>query len=428
MLFFYLFFSVILFILILFEYILYRRWNRRIPSSKHRFAFFLFYWILALFSNGFFVFLVLFRFNFRVEFEGLFKHLYYLSLSWNYSFFFGFFLWGILFLVFFIIYYTWQNSKFLLKFINPIFVKSQNQNSNILVNSKEILNRKTFLFTTTAIAIDTIPFIGTSSSLFGMYAGTKDFEVFTRGIPIQNLESNFNHFRIAHISDLHIGSLITEKYLTPTIEMIKTQKPDCIVVTGDILDNSKLYLSTVGWYFQKLSEIAPVYAILGNHDHIENPRYLIQTLQKARSNVLVNDFDIIQRGKNKLILIGLDYPIQHRRNNLSRLFLSELSFNEVYQKLPFKDKPIIVLNHHPGDFEYLKNKPIQLVLAGHTHGGQIILDSKKDISLLSNFMKYHVDLYHENQVYLYVNRGLGHWFPLRINCPPEITILELYKK
>jgi len=184
----------------------------------------------------------------------------------------------------------------------------------------------------------------------------------------------------------------------------------------------------VGWYFRKLNEIAPVYAILGNHDHIDSPLFLIKTLQQTNSNILVNQYSEIKRGKYSLNIIGLEYPIKHFETKKTRSQFTEEYFESVYKNLIKKDQINIVMNHHPAEFEILKKKPIHLVLAGHTHGGQIILSENREssLSLASNFLKYYVDLYTENGVHLYVNRGLGHWFPLRINCPPEITLIELY--
>jgi len=89
--------------------------------------------------------------------------------------------------------------------------------------------------------------------------------------------------------------------------------------------------------------------------------------------------------------------------------------------------PFFLLNHTPADFEFLKQQRIDLVLSGHTHGGQINF-SKAQNTLLNGahwVYKYYIDYYTEQGSQLYVNRGLGHWFPLRINCPPEITVITL---
>lgn len=405
------FFISILLLLILFEFIIYKRWSKRIVQNKYKKIFSWVYWFIAISSKLGLILFLFSRNRFYIEIQGFLKPIYYFLLSWNYAFFFGFLFWIICFIFLYILYYIFSK-------INP---SSKKQNSSSI-------SRKAFLTTSAAIILDSTPFLAAGMNFSGMYLGSKDFVVFSKKIKIDGLPSAFSGFRIVQISDIHIGSLINEAYLKPTLEMILSLKPDIIVVTGDILDNSRLYLSTVGWYFRKLNEIAPVYAILGNHDHIDSPLFLIKTLQQTNSNILVNQYSEIKRGKYSLNIIGLDYPIKHFETKKTRSQFTEEYFESVYKNLIKKDQINIVMNHHPAEFEILKKKPIHLVLAGHTHGGQIILSENREssLSLASNFLKYYVDLYTENGVHLYVNRGLGHWFPLRINCPPEITLLELY--
>ncbi len=405
------FFSI-LFLLFIFEYIIYIRWKKRFQNKKTLYIFSLLFWCCVIFSNLGFLFFFLFRKNFYLEIEGIIKPIYYFLLSWNYAFFFSFFIWIVFFTLFYCLYW-------IIKKIKIIHNKTVKEAS---------LSRKAFLSSSVGLVLDSTPFLGTGFNFSGMYLGSKEFTIFKKQIPISNLEPVFVGLRIVHISDIHIGALINESYLRPTIEIIRSLKPDLIVITGDILDNSQMYLNTVGWYLQKLREIAPVYSILGNHDHIEKPLLLIKTLNKADSITLINDFALFKRDKKFINIIGLDYPIRYYESKLSRSYLSEMYFKKVFNNLPDKDNATIVLNHHPSEFEYLKKYPISLVLSGHTHGGQIILseDRHSPLSLASNFLKYYVDLYTENNVSLYVNRGLGHWFPLRINCPPEITLIELY--
>lgn len=409
----FIFFVVLLFSLIfMFEWIIYKRWKRRINNLIAKRIFTITFWFIILSTNFLFLFLFFNRKNIYFIFEGYLKHLYFFYLSWNYAFFFGFLLWIILLASF----------KLIAKVYKIIMSNLGNQNT--LVSNKDRISRKAVLAGMGGIFLDSIPFIGTGFNLFGIYKGSKEFQVFRKEIKISNLHKNFLGYKIVQISDIHIGSLINEEYLKPTLEIIKSLKPDCIVVTGDILDNSTQYLNIVGWYFYRLNQICPVFAILGNHDHINKPNLLVKTLEQSNTKVLINEFGVIKRNRSYLYMIGLDYPMFAYRN---RSKISEKFFDRVYDQIPDKESPIIVLNHHPSEFEYLKNKRINLVLSGHTHGGQIVFSQNRNssLSLGSNFLKYYIDHYQENQVHLYVNRGLGHWFPLRINCPPEITLIEL---
>ncbi len=406
---FFIFFIVLVFSLIFgFEYIIFKRWKKKIQNPFWIKFFAFSYWGVVLSTKFLFLFLFFNRNHIYVVFDGFLKHIYYFYLSWSYAFFFGFFLW-------FTIIILYKTTRFLYKI---------NSNSKKPTPQENLISRKSALTGLGSLLLDTIPFTGTGLNLLGIYYGSKEFQIFRKEIQIINLPKIFLGYRIVQISDLHIGSLIHQEYLKPTLEIIQSLKPNCIVVTGDILDNSTNYLNIVGWYFYRLNQICPVYAILGNHDHIDNPYLLIKTLRQTKTKVLVNEFDVIKRDKSQLYLIGLDYPMFSYKK---RLKISEKFFDKIYHQIPNKDFPIIVLNHHPSEFEYLKNKNVDLVLCGHTHGGQILLSKDKNspLSLGSNFLKYYIDYYQENQVQLYVNRGLGHWFPLRINCPPEITLLEL---
>jgi predicted MPP superfamily phosphohydrolase len=89
--------------------------------------------------------------------------------------------------------------------------------------------------------------------------------------------------------------------------------------------------------------------------------------------------------------------------------------------------PRILLSHHPRTFVEARELPIDLTLAGHTHGGQIKIGRIGDraITPMLPFDHYHNGLYRHGQRQLYVNGGAGGWLPLRINCPPEITLVEL---
>lgn len=128
-----------------------------------------------------------------------------------------------------------------------------------------------------------------------------------------------------------------------------------------------------------------------------------------------------------LQIVGLDYPtIGGRPRALDRLAVSQEYFRTAHAGAR-PEWPTLVLNHHPGDFVYLRNEDVDLVLSGHMHGGQVLLSTDRDspLALASNVAAYYIDLYQENGRQLYVNRGLGHWFPLRVQCPPEITLLTL---
>ncbi|HRP67913.1 MAG TPA: metallophosphoesterase [Turneriella sp.] len=271
-----------------------------------------------------------------------------------------------------------------------------------------------------------LPAVSSAAAISGMFLGSKEIWVNEKNITIQNLHNDLKGVRIAQISDSHIGNLIHEKYLNAAVDLIRAAKLDYIFLTGDIIDNNNLFLPVAGKFIAALRKLVPwghVVGVMGNHDYIDNGDKAAQSFGDAGMNVLRNEIALFTRGKGKLQVVGLDYP---PIRTSSRLTASKQYFDTVKKKLK-EENPTFVLNHHPSDFEYLKNEKIDFVFSGHTHGGQVRLSHNRESFLNSGswFYKYYVDLYNENGVQLYVNRGLGHWFPLRIDCPPEITVFTL---
>ncbi|MBV6492644.1 MAG: 3',5'-cyclic adenosine monophosphate phosphodiesterase CpdA [Turneriella sp.] len=278
----------------------------------------------------------------------------------------------------------------------------------------------------TFTGINLLPAASSIAAISGMFLGSYTIWLNEKQIRIKNLHDDLKGLRIAQISDIHIGNLIHEKYLSAVVDTMRNAKLDYIFVTGDIIDNNNLFLPTAGKFIADLQKLLPwghILGIMGNHDFIDNGEKASQSYGDAGMNVLRNEFTLLKRGKGILQVVGLDYPPITIK---SRMAASKKYFNTVKKNLR-EENPTIVLNHHPSDFGYLKNEKVDLVLSGHTHGGQIVLSKNRD-SLLNCggwLYKYYVDLYEENGVQLNVNRGLGHWFPLRIDCPPEITVFTL---
>ncbi len=273
-----------------------------------------------------------------------------------------------------------------------------------------------------ALGINLLPAATSAVAISGMFLGSREIWVNEKQIKIKNLHDDLKGLKAVQLSDIHIGNLIHEKYLDFTLGLIRQAKPDYVFVTGDIIDNNNAFLPLAGKYFSQLRALLPwghVIGIMGNHDYIDNGDKAAQSFGDAGMNMLRNEVFELRRGRALLQIAGLDYPPLGSR----RAELAEGYFREVQKKLR-ADRPTIVLNHHPSDFEFLKTQKVDLVLSGHTHGGQIQFSRDRE-SLMNGARwgyKYYIDHYEENGSQLYVNRGLGHWFPLRIACPPEITV------
>lgn len=302
-------------------------------------------------------------------------------------------------------------------------------------NSGNGVSRADFLkkaATTAGIGINLLPAATSTAAISGMFLGSREIWVKETPVRINGLHDDLKGLRILQISDLHIGQLIGEKYLNFSLGLMQAARPNYVVVTGDIIDNNNAFLPTASTFFALIDAMLPArrgyvaggraFGAMGNHDYIDDGVKAAAAFNSAGLRMLQNDVQIIGRGKGKLQLAGLDYPPLGR----GRSEIMQRYFKHTQAKLR-TELPTILLNHNPADFEFLKTQKVDLVLSGHTHGGQINF-SKEQSSYLNGahwMYKYYVDHYSEHGSQLYVNRGLGHWFPLRVSCPPEISVFVL---
>lgn len=286
--------------------------------------------------------------------------------------------------------------------------------------------------TVLGVGVNLLPAATSAAAISGMFLGSREIWVKEVAIRIEGLHDDLKGIRILQISDIHIGQLIGEKYLNFALGLMQAARPDYVVVTGDIIDNNNAFLPTASTFFALIDAMLPerrgyvaggrVFGAMGNHDYIDDGVKAAAAFNSAGLRMLQNDVQIIGRGKGKLQLAGLDYPpLGGGRSEIMQRY-----FRHTQGQLR-AGLPTILLNHNPADFEFLKTQKVDLVLSGHTHGGQINFSQKQNSYLNGAhwIYKYYVDHYSEYGSQLYVNRGLGHWFPLRVSCPPEISVFVL---
>ena len=339
---------------------------------------------------------------------------------------------------------SWQYSLFVLfplYLVSLLFVIILRA---VLKKSRENIeagnNRRRILLRGVEIAVNSLPIVASISVVSGIFLGSNEVVVKRLSLKIPGLHPDLQGLRIVQVSDIHIGHIIHDRYLGFCSGLVKELNADLLVATGDIIDNNNYYLDVAGRFFNGLHTGFSLGAIgiLGNHDHIDNGPEAARGLSRAGLQMLINQKTVISRGKGRLQLVGLDYPklwgpgqrskrpSSSDERNKMRMLVSK-SYFEALEKELNPELPLVVLNHHPSDFSYLKKKNIDLVLSGHTHGGQVRFsgDRNSSLNIAANVYEYYTGHYYENKTHLYVNDGLGHWMPLRINCPPEITLLEL---
>ncbi len=270
--------------------------------------------------------------------------------------------------------------------------------------------------------------IGTGAAAAGLalYSGEiarHEVDVVDRPIAITNLPTPFNGYRIVQLSDIHLDEYTEPYFLEHIVRKVNALVPDLVLITGDFITHGSLTFIAGRHALHRCAEIlttltAPLrYAVLGNHDVAYNAAAVIHALTTHGTPVLVNQYLPIERNGARLWLCGVEDPgTGHPDLDLS---------------VPAKpDGPVLLMAHEPDYADDVIAHPrgplVDLMLAGHSHGGQVRLPFLGPLILPPMAEKYPEGLYRFNQMQLYVNRGLGTvGLPFRLNCPPEITVLNL---
>ncbi len=250
-----------------------------------------------------------------------------------------------------------------------------------------------------------------------------EIDIVDRPIAITNLPTPFHGYRIVQVSDIHLDEYTEPFFLERIVSRVNNLAPDLVLLTGDFITHGSLTFIAGRHAIRRCSEIlttltAPLrYAILGNHDVAFNATIVVDALTAHGTPVLVNRYLPIERNGARLWLCGVDDPgTSHPNLDLA---------------VPAKpDGPVLLMAHEPDYADEVVAHPrgslIDLMLAGHSHGGQIRLPFLGPLVLPPLGEKYPEGHYRFNQMQLYVNRGIGTvGLPFRLNCPPEITVITL---
>jgi predicted MPP superfamily phosphohydrolase len=260
------------------------------------------------------------------------------------------------------------------------------------------------------------------------YAGTHarhEFEVTQITLPIRDLPDAFLNFRIVQMSDIHLEEYTEAFFLERLIHQVNNLDPDLVLITGDYVSRGPLDLS-VSWKAAGLAaEIistlkAPQrFGILGNHDVNVGAEHVIQPLEAHGTPILVDSYTPLERGHDVLWLCGADDA--GTRN-------PDLNF-----AIPETPRaPVLFMCHEPDYVDEVVLHPrfplIDVMLSGHSHGGQIRLPYIGPLILPPMGQKYVEGLFQFSHMQLYVNRGIGTvGLPFRLNCPAELTHITLVR-
>lgn len=266
-----------------------------------------------------------------------------------------------------------------------------------------------------------------------LYSGEVErhwIDVAQRDIALRGLSADFEGMRIVQLSDIHMDYYTEPFFLRHVIERINQLKPDAVFLTGDFVTSGSISASVAhaaAWQcagILKGLECRSVYAILGNHDVSVGAAIVEAALGSAGIKVLRNSFLPIERGSGRMWLAGLDDPLAGKPD-------LDAAIPENIRNV--HNEPVVLMCHAPDYATYLRSQTagqaVDLMLSGHTHGGQIRLPLIGALILPPMGRQFIEGWFQLGHMGLYVNRGIGTiGVPFRLDCPPEITLFTLRSK
>jgi predicted MPP superfamily phosphohydrolase len=238
---------------------------------------------------------------------------------------------------------------------------------------------------------------------------------------LPDLPPEFDGFRIAQLTDLHIGPHLPRRRLEGIAREIRDAAPDMVAVTGDIVDDRSEDLDVYASVFGGMSAPSGVYLIAGNHDIYAGWPAVERRLRRGDlGTLLVNESREIRRGPAVITVAGTGDPA-------GRGFADSgvaPDIDRTLNGIP-AGRTIIVLAHNPALFEALADRGVALTLSGHTHWGQVALPAAS-WSLASMFLEDAMGINTRGRSLLYISPGTGYWgIPFRIGAIGEITLVTL---
>lgn len=224
-------------------------------------------------------------------------------------------------------------------------------------------------------------------------------------------------FSIMQLTDLHVGRTIKRDFVASLVERTNRLLPDLVVITGDLFD---LPPSRIRQDLEPLRELkAPAYFILGNHEYFHGPEAAIETVRELGIRPLLNECVTIGEGDSRFNLVGINDMVGERMGVLPPDIDRAFACTD-------PDRPTVVLAHQPKTLSRIDGHRCDLMLSGHTHGGQIfpfgflVMIDQPYIAGLHQFGP-------DRQIF--VSRGTGYWGPpLRVLAPSEISRIVISRQ
>lgn len=255
---------------------------------------------------------------------------------------------------------------------------------------------------------------------YGTLIERLNFRVREVDVPLAGLADDLDGLRILQLSDIHLSAFLSEADLARVVDAARELRPHVTVVTGDLISSRGDPLDACIRQLARLKADAGVFGCMGNHEryaHVEN--YTAAAAARMGIEFLRQRSRQLRFGGAILNLAGVDYQRVGKRE----------TYLKGAERLVVPGAANVLLSHNPDVFPVAARQGYHLMMAGHTHGGQVtveILD--QSISAARFFTPYVYGLYGDSRAAAYVTRGIGTiGLPARIGAPPEIAVLRLRK-
>ena len=281
-------------------------------------------------------------------------------------------------------------------------------------DARGALNRRQFLGVALAAAP---PLFNLSLATIAMRQ-LEQFRVRRFVLPVAGLPSDLHGLTITQISDLHVGRFTSGRVLRDVVRVVNELRVDLVLLTGDLINDALIDLDHGLDLVRSMQARYGVYLIEGNHDLIENGPEFERRVKNSGIPFLLDESIVIKIRGASLQLLGLSWT--RARENRDAAIATAV--NHLLNQRQPESFPIL-LAHHPHAFDAAAAASVPLTLAGHTHGGQLMLNDRYGFG--PALFRYWSGLYSKGANKLVVSNGVGNWFPLRVRAPAELLHLTL---